>query len=464
LLLNITTTHKPATDLGYLLHKNPAKLHEFELSFGHAYVLYPEANEDRCTASLILDIDPIGLVRGRKSSASVGPLAAYVNDRPYVASSFLSVAISRVFGTAISGRSKQKPELAETSLPFIAELIVLPSKGGKDLIRRLFEPLGYTVEINAYTLDEKFPEWGMSHYYTVVLSAECRLRDLLTHIYVLVPVLDEEKHYWIGDDEVDKLLKYGEGWLTTHPERKIIASRYLKRLRSLAEEALERLISENNTDIEKFEGDVSKEAMAEESINLNNQRINTVVETLKELGVKRVIDLGCGEGRLLKALLDDRGFQSIAGMDVSYRSLEKAKQRLNLEQLPPMLKDRVILFQGSLTYQDKRLQKYDAAAVIEVIEHMDAARLAAFERVLFEFARPHTIVLTTPNKEYNAKFKNLLSGQYRHPDHRFEWIREEFQTWAKNVAQRYDYSVRFQPIGEEDTELGPPTQMGVFTL
>jgi Hen1-like subunit of RNA repair complex len=119
MLLTITTTHSPATDLGYLLHKNPGRIHSFDLSFGQAHVFYPEAREDRCTAALLLDVDPIGLVRGRRGPAGEGAmLEQYVNDRPYVASSFMSVAISRVFGTAMSGRSKERPDLAERELPF----------------------------------------------------------------------------------------------------------------------------------------------------------------------------------------------------------------------------------------------------------------------------------------------------------------------------------------------------------
>src|SRR5262245_11106948 len=106
MLLTITTTHSPATDLGYLLHKNPARTHTFDLSFGQAHIFYPEVGEERCTAALLLDIDPVGLVRGRRGPAGEGGmLEQYVNDRPYVASSFLSVAISQVFGTAMSGRS-----------------------------------------------------------------------------------------------------------------------------------------------------------------------------------------------------------------------------------------------------------------------------------------------------------------------------------------------------------------------
>lgn len=461
--LSITTTNQPASDLGYLLFKNPSRLHTFELPFGKAYVFYPEANEETCTMTMLLDVDPVELVRSRKNTNA--ELFAYVNDRPYVASSFLSVAIARVFGTAMTGRSEERPELANQAISLRAVLTMLPSREGEDLLRRLFEPLGYKVTTKGHLLDEKFPEWGQSDYFTVALEANLRLRELLSHLYVLIPVLDEEKHYWVGEDEIDKLLRHGAGWLADHPERDFITSRYLKRFRSLTSEALKRLLVEDKPDLEEEGGKEGfEEAAAEESINLNQQRLKEVSNTLKELGATRVIDLGCGEGNLLKVLLAEQSFKQISGMDVSYRSLERAKRKLNLDQLPSMQKERITLFQGSLTYRDKRISGYDAATVIEVIEHLDRNRLDALERVVFEFAKPRIVFVTTPNREYNPKFPSLAEGQLRHLDHRFEWTREEFQAWALEVAKRFGYTVQFKPIGPEDPVVGAPTQMGVFTL
>ena len=464
MLLTITTTHQPAIDLGYLLHKNPARLHTFPLAFGQAHVFYPEANADRCTAALLLDVDPVGLVRNRRGpSGEGGTLDQYVNDRPYVASSFLSVAISRVLGSALGGRSKHRPELAETKIPLQAKISVLPCRGGENFLRRLFEPLGYEVVAERHPLDESFPEWGASAYFTVQLTGQARLQDLLTHIYVLVPVLDNEKHYWVGDDEVEKLLRHGSGWLSSHPEREEITRRYLKYRRDLAREALARLTEEEATDADVTEAihDGEEEAV-ERTLNLNEQRMNTVVAALKSANAKRVLDLGCGEGKLLRALMAERSFEEIVGVDVSHRSLETAQERLHLERLPDRQRARLKLMHGSLMYRDKRLSGFDAAAVVEVIEHLDEPRLAAFERVLFEFAKPASIVLTTPNVEYNARFETLPAGKFRHKDHRFEWTRSEFQNWAGAMADRFGYAVRFLPVGPEDSTLGSPTQMAVF--
>ncbi len=465
MLLTITNTQSPATDMGYLLHKSPYRAQSFELSFGAAHVFYTEARAEQCTAALLLDVDPVGLVRNRRGTAGAGrTLEQYVNDRPYVASSFLSVAIARVFGNAMSGRSKGYEELSETALPLCAKISVLPCRGGESFLRRLFEPLGYEVTASQHMLDENFPEWGESPYFTVELKARVRLRDLLTHLYVLAPVLDNEKHYWVGDEEVEKLLRRGEGWLAAHPEREAIAHRYLKYRRSLANEALARLMEEEAPDaIAAEESHDHEEERVERPLSLNERRQSAVVAALRSAGAKRVIDLGCGEGRLLKTLLEDKSFDEIVGMDVSHRALEIASERLRMERMPSKMKERVHLMQGSLTYRDKRLAGFDAATVVEVIEHLDEARLSAFERVLFEFARPQTVILTTPNVEYNVRFDGLPAGKFRHRDHRFEWSRAEFQTWAEATASRYGYAVRFLPVGDEDAEVGAPTQMAVFT-
>ena len=465
MLLTITNTRPPATDLGYLLHKNPSRVQAFELSFGKAHVFYSEATDQRCTAALLLDVDPVALVRTRRGPPGEGgALEQYVNDRPYVASSFMSVAIARVMASAMRGSSERRPELAEQALPLQATVSVLPCRGGEELLRRLFEPLGYTLQAEHHPLDEKFPEWGESSYYTVQLTQQIRLKDLLTHLYVLIPVLDSDKHYWVGEDEIEKLLKRGEGWLQAHPERELIVKRYLRHQKRLATQALERLLGEEEPSAEEQqEKKAEQEETIEKPLLLNERRLTAVAEALKQTGAARVIDMGCGEGKLIRELLKDKQFVEIAGMDVSHRSLEIASERLHLDTMPPKQKERVRLFQGSLMYRDQRLAGYDAAAVVEVIEHLDAPRLAAFERVLFEHARPNFIVMTTPNAEYNVRFGTLPAGKFRHKDHRFEWTRAEFQSWANRIGEQFRYSVEFRAVGDEDSQLGPPTQMGVFS-
>jgi 3' terminal RNA ribose 2'-O-methyltransferase Hen1 len=465
MLLTLTTTYQPATDLGYLLRKNPARTHVFNQSFGKATVFFPEATDSRCTAALLMEVDPVGLVRNRRGPDGENhALAQYVNDRPYVASSFLSVAIADVYGSALSGGCKDRPELAVTPIPLEATLAVVPCSGGEEFLKRLFEPLGYKVTAKPHLLDPQYPDWGASKYFTVHLSATIVLSRMLAHLYVLIPVLDNDKHYWVGDDEVEKLLRHGEGWLSEHPDKELIAQRYLKHRRTLVDEAMARLIDDDaaSDDGAGESESAQPEAVVEKELSLNQQRLGTVLAVLKQSGAARVLDLGCGEGRLLALLSKERQFTEIRGMDVSHRVLEITSDRLHLDRLPEKQKARLQLFQGSLMYRDERLAGYDAAAVIEVIEHLDAPRLAAFERVLFEFARPGFVVLTTPNVEYNVKWESLDPGKPRHKDHRFEWSRAEFQSWARGICERFKYTVRFLPIGPEDPLLGPPTQMAVF--
>jgi 3' terminal RNA ribose 2'-O-methyltransferase Hen1 len=377
----------------------------------------------------------------------------------------MSVAISQVFGSALQGRCKDRPELVQTPIPLVARLDVMPVRGGEAFLRNVFEPLGYTVEALRHPLDERFPEWGESPYFSVGLRATVTLADLLTHLYVLIPVFDNQKHYYVGNDELEKLLAKGEGWLAGHPEKEEITRRYLAYRSNLYREALARLVEEEEpaeTGEDALPGDRGEETL-EQPLSLNEQRIGAALAALRGSGARRVLDLGCGEGKLLRELIKDRQFEEIVGMDVSIRTLEAAQRRLKLDRMPANQGERIRLLHGSLMYRDKRLEGFDAASVIEVIEHLDRPRLASFERVLFEFTRPRTIVLTTPNREYNVLWETLPAGRMRHADHRFEWTRAEFQEWGARVASRFGYVVRFLPVGPVDERYGPPTQMGVFT-
>lgn len=511
MLLSITMTGSRANDLSWLLHKHPDKVQAYSLSCGRAIVGYSEATPQRCTAHLLLDVDPIGLVRNRLGPAGDRfALEQYVNDRPYVASSFLSVAIAQVFGSALGGRCALRPELVEEALPLEARIAVLPCRGGEELLRRLFEPLGYAVEATNAALDPNFREWGASNYFDVTLRGTMRLCDLLSHLYVLIPVLDNDKHYWVGEAEVEKLLAHGAGWLATHPQREQITARFLKHQRGLAREALARLAEDDEGDPDaeavlreeeeaaleariavpstmlaetpgnrpdaQTEGTdagaeparVTDEADAESpgdeprTPSLHALRLNIVLGALRAANASSVVDLGCGEGRLLRLLLQDRRFARIVGMDVSQRGLLIAAERLRLERMPRLQRARIELIHGSLLYRDARLAGFDAAACVEVVEHLDAPRLATFERVVFEFARPRVVVLTTPNREYNVMWPSLPAGQFRHRDHRFEWTRAEFAAWTQRIAARFGYAPRVLPVGPVDANVGAPTQMAIF--
>jgi 3' terminal RNA ribose 2'-O-methyltransferase Hen1 len=457
MFISIATTHRPATDLGYLLMKHPERLHEQELNFGKGLVFYPEASEGRCEAVLTIDVDPIGLVRGRGEGE--GLIDRYVNDRPYAATSFLSVALVRMFRTAMTGVSKERPELAAAAIPLELRVTPLPTRGGEQVLRSLFEPLGWDV-----TADRIEGPNGPSRYVDLRLKGTIRVADALSHLYVLIPVLDDDKHYWVGDDEVEKLLDKGGAWLAAHPEKELIARRYLKNRGALARAALARLAPEVADEPETIEIERAEpEDRIEKPIRLNDRRMEAVMGVLRELGVASVADLGCGEGKLLGWMRRERQFKRLVGLDASMTSLKRASQRLGLDKVSGEAVDRLQLLHGALTYRDDRLKGFDAATLVEVVEHLDADRLPALAEAVFGHAHPQAVIVTTPNVEYNALFENMPAGAMRHPDHRFEWSRDEFGAWIAEIESRYGYQARRAGIGEEHATLGAPTQMAVFT-
>ncbi|MET9390797.1 3' terminal RNA ribose 2'-O-methyltransferase Hen1 [Streptomyces sp. NPDC006624] len=478
MFLTISTTgtpERPATDLGHLLHKHPDKAQAFSTSSGTAHVLYPEADARRCTAALLLEVDAVALVRKGKGKGRGGApdaaLAQYVNDRPYAASSLLAVALSGVFSSAMKGVCRARPDLPGQARPLRVEVPALPARGGPELVRRLFEPLGWTVTAEPVPLDTEFPEWGASRYVRLALdSTALTVAEALRHLYVLLPVLDDAKHYWVSSDEVDKLLRAGEGWLPGHPEQKLITSRYLSRRWSLTRQATERLelvrlAQADDSEVETIDNAVEAETGTEEKpAPLAEQRRDAILTALTRSGAARVLDLGCGQGQLVQRLLKDPAFTEIVGVDVSVRALTIAARRLKLDRMGERQASRVTLLQGSLAYTDRRLKGYDAAVLSEVVEHLDLPRLPALEYAVFGAARPRTVVVTTPNVEYNVRWESLPAGHVRHGDHRFEWTRAQFRAWAEEVAGRHGYTVAYEPVGPDDPEVGPPTQMAVFTL
>jgi 3' terminal RNA ribose 2'-O-methyltransferase Hen1 len=447
-LLTITTTHRPATDLGYLLVKHPGRLQSFGVTGGAAHVFYPQADEDRCTAALLLEVDPAA---ARPAGPDTFTLRQHVNDRPYAASSLLAAAMSRVLRTALRGDSRDRPELAAAPIPLELRIPALRCKGDP---ATFFEPLGWTVEATPIPLDTAHPEWGASRYVDLTLRGTMRLADALNHVYVLLPVLDDAKHYWVSSDEVEKLLRAGTGWLAEHPAKAVIARRYLAHRKALTDEALSRL-SEGAADTDTV---LEKEARPE---SLAALRRTAVVRQLVEAGAHRVLDLGCGPGALLGELIRDRRFTEIVGADVSTVSLDMAARRLRLERLPDRQRERIRLLQTALTYRDDRLRGYDAAVLMEVIEHVDPPRLPALAASVFGHAAPATVVVTTPNVEYNVRYPGL-EERLRHHDHRFEWDRAQFGAWCDEVAGHYGYTWTRHGIGEEDPQVGTSTQMAVF--
>ncbi len=460
MLLSITSTTADATILGYLLHKHPDRVRSVDVGFGRAHVFYQEASPERCTATLMVEVDPISLSR-KRNSRNTQNLEPYVNDRPYAASSMLSVAIGRLFGTAMSGTCDTHPELVDQKMDLELELPVVPVRGGEDVLRRLFEPLGYSVDCTPIALDPQFQSWGDSNYFALTLSGSHTVQRALAHLFVLLPVLDDRKHYWIGEDEIDKLMRRGGDWLPNHPESEFITRRYL-RFGALTREALARL-ADGAEDSDQADAELDEaEAKVERPLSLNQQRLDAVTDAVVAMGGGRVVDLGCGEGRLLERLVAESSVSSVLGVDVSIAALERAERRLRLDEMSERRRERVTLAQGALTYVDDRIVGHDVATVVEVIEHIDLERLDVFARVLFGHAAPAAVIVTTPNSEYNVHFEKLGPSAMRHGDHRFEWTRSDFKQWALSVSEDYGYVPEFSSIGPDDPTTGPPTQMAVF--
>jgi 3' terminal RNA ribose 2'-O-methyltransferase Hen1 len=475
-LLTVTTTHQPASDLGFLLHKHPGRARAFDVASGTAHVFYPEASAERCTAALLLEVDPVALVRGSGDSVT-----HYVNDRPYAASSLLAVALKGVFGTALAGRCTARPELAASAIPLEVHVPALRCVGGAGLAERIFRPLGWRVSAVPVPLEPA--AWGDSAFVDLRLTGTVRLADALNHLYVLLSVLDDAKHYWVSIDEVDKLVRAGSGWLAGHPERELITRRYLAHRRALTDAALARLAESDDLDPAEldnavpelaFEAEPEPEAdtaTPEETVTLENNgrpvslavlRRQAVLGVLREAGARTVADLGCGEGTLTADLLGDDGFTRVIAADVSARALAQAARRLRLDRMPDARRERLTMIQSSLTYRDARLAGLDAAVLMEVIEHVEPDRLSALERAVFGFAAPRTVVVTTPNREYNPEY-GMTGGRLRHRDHRFEWDRAEFTAWASRVGAAYGYGVRLAGVGQQSPAAGAPTQLAVFT-
>ena len=452
--LTLTTTTRPATDLGYLLHKHPDRAQSVSVTAGEARVFYPEASEERCTVALLVEVDPVALARSRRGHGQL--LGQYVNDRPYAASSMLSVALGKAFRTALGGRCDARPELVDAELDLEIHVPALPADGDPAPVRALFEPLGWTVEATPVPLDETVPAWGASRYVDLRLTGRMPVQAALSHLYVLLPVLDGGKHYWVSEDEIDKLVRAGGDWLAGHPLRETILRRALAHQRRLVDDATARL-----TELDDRPAPVEAEAVEEQARPLVALRREAVLAALKESGAHRVVDMGCGEGSLLRDLLDDPTYTEVVGTDVSPRALDLAERRLATDH--ERRQERLRLLQSSVTYRDDRLTGFDAMVLMEVVEHVDPARLPALEDTVFGHARPGTVVLTTPNAEHNVRYPNLDAGAFRHPDHRFEWTRAELRAWADAVATRHGYDVRYDAIGADDPEVGPPTQLAVFT-
>ena len=454
MLLTVTTSSPPATELGWLLHKHPDKVQRFDVKGGQAHVLYPEVSEARCTCALIVDIDPVTLVRGKPGSAGAGVVRDYVNDRPYTANSITAAAMCEVFRSALNGRCEGRERVATTPLALEATLASVRLGAGAERIGRLWGALGWEVEVTPVDgtgEDAKFAQ--------LTLRGERHtLGALLRQLAVLVPAMDGRKHHYVSANDIEVLVRRGAEWLGEHPDREWIAKRFLNRQQTLAEAALERLAPEEGED-DPETGETRMRANALR-VPLQKARIETVRTRLIERGARRIVDVGCGEGALVRALMSEPAVEEVIGVDASTTALERAEHRMR--RAPEAQRAKVKLVHGPGGAVDPRWRACDAVALVETIEHIDPECWPSVERCVFEVAQPATVIVTTPNREYNPLY-GIAPGTRRHRDHRFEWTREEMRAWCEATAERYGYTVEIEGIGAVDPEHGAPTLMGVFT-
>ncbi|MFZ4843620.1 methyltransferase domain-containing protein [Mycetocola saprophilus] len=500
--LSITLTGSHASGLNHLLHKHPDRVHRREKNGSTATVFTPVFEPDRATVGLLLEVDPIGLVRGQGAARDSFTLGQYVNDRPYAANSLLAVALRQSFSTAFAGNSTARADIVDIPLPLRFEIPALP---GDTLIRELFEPLGWRVSETEVPLDPEIPAWGSAAAHRVVLEQDIVLARALSQLYVLLPVLDGAKHYWVDQSETQTLLRHGGDWLASHPRRELILRRALIHQGEYVDEAIAALDgvadapgtpgawnAQGVSDAPDAQGTpgalatpatgaaasaigsaanktgpsasaTGPAASATPRISLARERRDGILTRLRELPVSTVVDMGCGQGALLNVLLRDARFTRVIGADVSPSVLAQAERALGLDRMPETQRARLELVQSSLTYRDDRLAGADAMVLMEVIEHLDAERLPRLELAVFAHARPAHVLVSTPNAEYNVHYPGLAPGSFRHTDHRFEWTRAEFADWAERVAAEHGYLVAYSGLGPEDPATGAPTQLATFT-
>lgn len=457
MLINITVTGENAKALSYILWKNPEHIFDREFSSGHVVVFFSEYSDQKATASMLVLVDTVGMVRSEWGKMS----SSYVDHRPYAASSITSVALKEAYSSAFAGKSEtaEIDAIIKQKLPVEIELSSVWTKGGVQNVHDFFEPINYAVKAEKLPYESKWLK-SDSNVFNITLTGMQTIPDLLRHLYVLLPALDNKKHYFVDGNEIAKLLSHGEGWLETHPHKERIVSRYLIHRHNLIEEALEQL-TEDILDEDTEEG---TEEAVERPIRLQEERLQTALAVLRTLDPAplKLGDLGCGSGDFIRLIENDRAFPEVIGMDVSSKALQLAEKRLHLDRRNAWQMPKISFIHGSLVYKDSRLKGLDAILLLEVIEHIDAAKLPIIEYNIFEFLSPGYVFVSTPNQEYNSLFPSIEKNALRHRDHRFEWTRNEFKQWSDAIAVKYSYEVEFFNIGPCDDNLGAPTQMAVF--
>jgi 3' terminal RNA ribose 2'-O-methyltransferase Hen1 len=443
--LTIKATGNNAEVISYLLAKNPNNLYERRNNGHFVRMFYNKFSHEEVEVTLFVTPDPIGLAR---NSSETYDITSYINDREFVVSSIFCSFIRSSLGTALNGKPKEE-YAAWVDHAFNIEFSFGPvaSDLSDQQIIELFNPLGYEVKISYGEANYQMDIKNKSTARFIVLKGLTTLQNGLRQLFVLIPVLDNYKHYYIDEKEIEKIERYGEGWLDTHPQRETIFRRALR-------------FKELYRSVEKDTGTNQKGKVLENKVRLNDLRYEKIVDCINNLNNKEsIVDFGSGEGKLSVRLGFVKGVREILAVEPSeYATLKAIKRFEELKDKEDFIQPTPIM--GSLFYYDERLKSKDIMVLCEVIEHIDEYRLPKIMATIFREYKPKTLIITTPNKEYNQVYD--MGKEYRHPDHRFEWTREEFHEWC--IGQNPgNYELTFDGIGEEHQSFGFPTQLCLFT-
>lgn len=429
--------------ISYLLSKNPSNLYERNHKGHLVRLFYSKFTETELEVTIFVTPDPIELIKNNSNSYDI---THYINDREFAVSSIFCSFIRSALGTALNGQPKEEHiKWVDHPFPFTFEFGPVVSTLTDEKLMNLFEPIGYEVTINRPEIEYSIPIKTKSSARYISIKGMKTLQEGLRHLFVLIPVIDNYKHYFIDEKEIEKLERYGEGWLEQHPLRDLI---YRQALRF---KEIYSLVENSSKDEKKIEP-VKK-------VRLNELRYEKIVNTVSEMKPRSVVDFGSGEGKLSVQLGFVEGITEILAVEPSESASLKALERFNKVKNKEKFVNPELLW-GSLFYYDERLKDKDVIILCEVIEHIDESRLPKAMDTLLHDYQPGALIITTPNRDYNELYD--MEEHLRHNDHRFEWTRAEFRQWCTERNHGNDYELLFDGIGEEHASQGFPTQMCVF--
>ncbi|WIM41190.1 3' terminal RNA ribose 2'-O-methyltransferase Hen1 [Paenibacillus sp. PK4536] len=476
--LTIKATGTHASMISHLLAKNPNNLYDRTEKGARIRLVYTSFQPEETEVLLFVTPDPIDLVKGSPDHYDI---TQYINDRELVVSSLFCSYIRPALGTALNGKPKAD-YIDWVEHPFTLHMSMGPvaSDLPDSMIESLFQPLGYEVQMERGEIDYSFDLKNRSTVRHIQISGQQTLQHMLRQLYILIPVLDNYKHYYISDDEIERLQRYGEGWLSTHPQHDLIIKRSL-RFAPLIKEYEQKVaknedITNVSTELSTHQAEASemKSELSEDQdkqydsnqteppvIRLNELRYRAIVEQVSQLPQhKQIVDFGAGEGKLSVRLGEIEGVEQIWAVEPSMQSQLRAIDRFaKLEGRTDYVIP--VVTTGSLFYRDERWVDQDVIILCEVIEHINEVRLPQVIHTLFTDYRPQTLIMTTPNREYNEVYQ-MGKDEIRHTDHRFEWTRAELEQYCTQWIQDRPYTFTLSGIGEKHEQYGQPTQMVVF--